>query len=115
MAIRGVLTAFSLLFRTRRDRRPKRHVFYGKKICWRLYSDHGDCTAIMLRLHGVYIATACDLWAFVQRSKRFYYVFTAFLLRSKRFHCVFKALSPNDDRNKQQTFFHHLYHSSKKG
>jgi hypothetical protein len=58
----------------------------------------------MLRLHGVYTATACDLWAFVPRSKRFHYVFMAFLQRSKRFHCVFKALSPNDDRNEQQTF-----------
>jgi hypothetical protein len=78
--------------------------FKKKKICWRLYGDHGDCKAIMLRLHGVYTATACDLWAFVLRSKRFHYVFTAFLLRSKRFHCVFKALSSNDDQNEQQTF-----------
>jgi hypothetical protein len=77
----------------------------GEKICWRLYSDHGDCTAIMLRLHGVNTATACDLWAFVPRFKRFHHVFTVFLLRSKCFHCVFKALSPNDDRNEQQTFF----------
>jgi hypothetical protein len=68
----------------------------------------------MLRLHGVYTAAACDLWAFVPRSKQFHYVFTAFLLRSKRFHCVFKALSPNNDRNEQQTFFYqHLYHGSK--
>jgi hypothetical protein len=29
-----------------------------KKICCRLYSDHGDCTAIMLQLHGVFTATA---------------------------------------------------------
>jgi hypothetical protein len=83
-----------------------------------LYGDHGDCTAIMLRLHGVYTATACDLWAFVPRSKRFHYVFTAFSLGSNRFHCVFKALSPNDDRNEKQTFFfiifyQHLYHGSK--
>ena len=90
-----------------------------------------DCTAIMLRLHGVYTATTCDLWAFVPRSKRFHYVFTVFLPRSKRFHyvftaflprskqfhyvftafflrskrspCMFKALSPNDDKNEQQT------------
>jgi hypothetical protein len=115
-AIRRVPTAFSLFFfRTRRNRRSKRHVFYEKKICWRLYGDLGDCTAIMLRLHGVYTVTACDLWAFVPRFKRFHYVFTAFLLRSKHFHCVFKALSPNDDRNEQQTFFQHLYHGSKEG
>jgi hypothetical protein len=70
-------------------------------------------------LHGDHAATArraCDLWAFVLRSKRFHYVFTAFLLRSKRFNGVFKALSPNDDRNEQQTFFYqHLYHGSKEG
>jgi hypothetical protein len=82
----------------------------------------GVCTAIMaimLRLHGVYTATVCDLWALVPRSKRFYYIFTAFLLRSKRFHCVFKALFPNDYRNEKQTFFlisyQHLYHGSKEG
>jgi hypothetical protein len=77
----------------------------------------GVCLAIMLRLHGVYSATACDLWAFVLRSMRFYYIFTAFLLRSKRFHCVFNALFPNDDRNEQQPFsyffYQHLYHGSK--
>jgi hypothetical protein len=73
-----------------------------------MYGDHGDCTAIMLRLHGDYTAIACDLWAFVRRSKRFHYVCTAFLLRSKRFPCVFKVLSPNDDRNEQQTFFYFL-------
>jgi hypothetical protein len=55
----------------------------------------------MLRLHGNCTATACDLWAFVPRSKRFHYVFTAFLLRSKRFHYMFKALFPNNDRNEQ--------------
>jgi hypothetical protein len=75
----------------------KRNVF-----CEKEYGDHGDRTAIVLRLHGVYTATVCGLWAFVPRSKRFHHVFTAFLLRSKRFHCVFKALSPNE----QQTFFY---------
>jgi hypothetical protein len=42
---------------------------YEKKICCRFYGDHGDWTAIMLQLHGVYTATACNLWAFVPRSK----------------------------------------------
>jgi hypothetical protein len=70
---------------------------HKKKPCWRLYSDHGDCTAIMLRLHGVYTATACDLWAFVPRSKRFHDVFTAFSLFSLR-------VQSDDDRNEQQTF-----------
>jgi hypothetical protein len=79
--------------------------FYEKKICWRFYSNYGDFTMIMLRLHGVYTATACDLWAFVLRSNRFHYVFTAFLLRSKSSDCVFKALSPNEDWNEEQTLF----------
>jgi hypothetical protein len=119
MAIRRVPTAFSLFLRTWRGRRPKHHIFCEKKICWRLHGDHGDCMAIMLQLHCVYTATACDLWAFVPRSKRFHHVLTAFLQQFKRFHCVCKALSPNDDWNEQQTFFknfyQYLYHGSKEG
>jgi hypothetical protein len=102
-AIRRVPTALSLFFfRTQRDRRPKRNVFNEKKIYWRLYGDHGDCTAIMLRLHGVYIATACDLWAFVPRSNRFHYVSMAFLRsfyterEHEHDHCEFSCEFPHE-------------------
>jgi hypothetical protein len=54
-AIRRVPSAFSLFFRTWRDRRPKRHVFYGEKNMlafvrrsWRLHSDYAaNCTAFI--------------------------------------------------------------------
>jgi hypothetical protein len=54
----GVLTFFK---KAARSPTKTPCFFVKKKICWGLYGDHGDCTAIMLRLHGVYIATACNL------------------------------------------------------
>ena len=84
---------------------PERGEIAAQNAMYRMKTQSvGVCTVIMaiiLRLHGVYTATAGDLWAFVPRSKRFHYVFTPFLLRSKRSHCVFKALHPIDDRNEQ--------------